>query len=155
MARKVETYGTITAGVLRISYRSKFDEALRSFPDCRVRVTVEKLYRKRSTLTENGTGENGYYHHIVVTAYQQGAWETQQRMLSHDQAHEELKNNCNYKEYHNEETGTVMRTILSTATLTTVEFEEYLDRCRAFIEEWFGIRVPMPNEQAELELKSN
>lgn len=155
MERKVETYGSVTAGKLSISYRSKFEQAIRCLPDCRVRVTVEKLYRKRSTFTENGTGQNGFYHHIVVTYYQQGAWETQQRTLTHDQAHEELKNNCNYKEYYNEETGTVMRTILSTSTLTTIEFEEYLQRCREFIEEWFSIRVPLPNEQGELELKSN
>ena len=57
---KIETYGSIQEGVLKISYRSKFDEAVRMMPDCRVRVIVEKLYKKRSTFTENGTGQNGY-----------------------------------------------------------------------------------------------
>jgi len=27
-----------------------------------------------------------------------------------------------------------------------VEFEEYLDRCRKWIFEWFSIEVPLPNE---------
>ena len=76
-------------------------------------------------------------------------------MLNHNDAHSELKANCNYIERYNEDTGVIMRSIESTADLSTVQFEEYLTRCREFILEWFGVRVPLPNEQCELELKNN
>jgi hypothetical protein len=59
---------------------------------------------------------------------------------------------CNAKEVVNTKTGEILTVGLSTATLTTVEFEEFLDKCRKFIFEWFGINVPLPNEQMEMEL---
>lgn len=148
--RRIEATGTISNGLLKIAYRSKFDNALKAFEDCRVTVTVEKIYRKRSTRTIQGRGQCGYYFGIVVNEYRRGAWEMQQRLLSTDDAHAELKANCNYVERYNDETGSVSRCVNSTADLTTVQFEEYLDRCREFIHEWFGIRVPLPNEQGEL-----
>lgn len=148
--RKTEEYGYIKDGKLHINYRSRFDSGIRMMGDCRVTIKVERRYKKRSTIGDNGTGQNGYYFGIVVSEYRRGAWETQQRILSTDDAHAELKANCNYVERYNDETGLVCRTINSTADLTTVQFEEYLDRCREFINEWFGIRVPMPNEQGEL-----
>lgn len=127
-------------------------DQLRSWPDCRFKLVAERIYRKRSTRTENGLGENGYYWGIVLSEYVTGAYEIQQRVIDKKQAHQELKANCNFIEHCNEDTGEIMKELKSTANLTTVEFEEYLDRCRAFISEWFGINVPMPNEQGELEL---
>lgn len=153
MERRIETYGSIKDGIKKISYRDKFMEQWDLWPDCRFRLSVERLYQKRSTKTENGLGENGYYHGIVCSEYALGAYETQQRVISKDTAHQELKANCNFKEHVNEETGQIMRCILSTANLSTVEFEEYMDRCRAFILEWFGRYVPMPNEQSEMDLE--
>lgn len=153
MKRKIETYGSVKDGVVKISYRDRFMQQLKSWPNCRIRLVAEKIYRKRSTLTENGLGQNGYYFGIVCAEYVEGAWDIQHRQVTRLEAHEELKANCNYREHVNEDTGSVMKEILSTANLTTVEFEEYLDRCRAFILEWFGRDVPLPNEQGEMELK--
>jgi len=65
--KRVETFGTIEKGLLKIGYRDKFLEAIKSMPDCRIKIRVEKLYKKRSTYTYNeetekqGTGQNGYY----------------------------------------------------------------------------------------------
>ncbi len=36
--------------------------------------------------------------------------------------------------------------IRSTTELSTSEFEEYLERCRCFGSEFFGLDIPMPNE---------
>ncbi len=36
--------------------------------------------------------------------------------------------------------------VRSTSELTTSEFEEYLERCRVFGAEFFGLDIPMPNE---------
>lgn len=159
--RKIETYGHVDeSGILKISYRSKFDDAVKIFAGQRIRLSVERLYKKRSTvlLHDDGSvtrGQNGYYHAVIVNEYRNGAWETQQRMIDSKAAHEELKANCNYFEYYNEQTGEVMRTIRSTADYTTVQFEEYLTRCRAFILEWYGIDCPLPGTQTEMELKIN
>ena len=143
--RKIETYGHIKDGKLNISYRSKFLTALKLFDDCRVRVVVEKLYRKRTT------PENAYYHAVIVREFKNGWEETQGEQITHNEAHEMLKYNCNYTEIINEDTGEVLRKGNTTTKQSTVEAEEYYDRCRAFILEWFGIIVFLPNEQSELE----
>lgn len=152
MIRRIETYGHVDdSGILKISYRDKFNQAVKVYTGCRVKVTVEKLYKKRSIekVHEDGhvtRAQNGYYFGVVVNEYRNGAWETQQRTINSDEAHSELKANCNYQDHFNDTTGEVMRSIKSTADLTTIEFEEYLTRCREFILEWFGITVPLPNE---------
>lgn len=157
---KIETYGHVDeTGVLKISYRDKFNQQVKIFTGRRIRLVVEPLYKKRSTIGLNENGEltrlqNGYYFGVIVNEYRNGAWETQQRVLSSDQAHQELRANCNYIEKYNDETGEVMRAVISTADLTTVQFEEYLTRCRAFILEWFGIDCPLPNEQTELKFNT-
>lgn len=79
--RKIETYGSITSGRVKISYRDKFMDQLRSWPDCRFKLVAERIYRKRSTRTENGLGENGYYWGIVLSEYVTGAYEVQQRVF--------------------------------------------------------------------------
>ena len=158
--RKLEVYGSVDdSGILKISYREKFNQAVKAFAGRRIRLVVEPLYKKRSTvkIQDDGTvtkAQNGYYFGVIVNEYRNGAWETQQRMLNSDQAHDELKANCNYLDFYNEDTGVVMRSIQSTADLTTVQFEEYLTRCRAFILEWYGIDCPLPGIQTELELKT-
>jgi hypothetical protein len=154
--RRIETYGHVTEdGILKISYRVKFDQAVKLFAGARIKLTVEKLYKKRSTSGQNENGDytrlqNGYYFGVVINEYRNGAWEMQQRVIGINEAHEELKANCNYEDHFNEQTGLVMRKIKSTSDLTTVEFEEYLTRCREFILEWFQITVPLPGEQTKI-----
>ena len=149
--RKVESYGSVTDdGVLKVSYKDRFNDAVKVFRGRRIRITVEPLYKKRSTLTVNGRGQNGYYMGIVVYEFREGYLDTYGEPISAANAHEILKRECNGSSMLNEKTGEVVTIGKSTADLTTVEFEEYLDRCRAFILEWFGRTVLKPNEQAEI-----
>lgn len=156
--RKLESYGNIKDGKLRISYRDRFDEQIARMEDCRVRVTVEKLYKKRSTKAinpetgEESGGQNAYYWGVVVYEFCEGFYEMNQAPISQKEAHEILKAHCNYREIVNHKTGEVKQIAQSTSTLTTVQFEEYLTCCREFVEEWFGRRIPLPNEQVEMEL---
>lgn len=129
---------------------SKFMEAMKSF-EGRLKVTVEKKRNNRSL------NQNAYYWGCVVQFYVQGIAEMWGEKIGSEQAHEDLKRECNWIEKVKEETGEVRRFVLSTTELTTTEFEEYLERCRRFLHEYFGITVPLPNEQAdfhfELDLK--
>jgi len=141
--RKLETYGKVENGILKISYRDKFKEALKLFPDCRILLTIEKLYK------HNSKEQRGYYWAVIVYLYKLGAWETQQRQITADQAHNELKLNCNFDEKYNEKTGEMAR-FINSSEQTTVEREEYHIRCRQFILDWFGIDVPLPNQQLKI-----
>ena len=141
---KTETYGEIKDGELHIVRRKDFIQSLKSMPNCRVIVTVAKAYKKRSN------PQNAYLHGVVVNDFMTGFKETTGEDIKHDDAFEILKFYCNYKEVPNELTGEIMKVPLTSTTLSTTQFEEMLDRMRAFIFEWFGITTMLPNEQSEL-----
>jgi len=144
--REVETYGSIDEnGRLTISKRDQFAQTLTLLKKCRVRVRVEKLYKKRSL------EQNGYYRGVICEAYKWGIWQTQQRLISNEEAHNELIYNCGSIERVNEDTGEVGRFKISTTKLSTLDAEEYYKKCRMFIFDWTGEDVPLPNEQSELE----
>lgn len=145
--RKVETYGRVIGGKLEISYRDRFNRAVSALPDCRVMVTVEKCYRKRST------EQNAYYWGVIVNECAEGVYDMTGQMITKEDAHHLLKSRCNPVELHNETTGEVVAIGGSTATMTTVQMSEYWQRCREFILDFFGRTVPEPNEQTELWLK--
>lgn len=158
--RKLETYGTIKNGILKISYRDKFAQNIKLFDDCRIKLTVQKLYKKRSTKTyrddgSEGNGQNGYYWTIIVSEFCDGFTQITGEQIINKRAHEILKAKCNFKELVNHKTGEIITIPLSTSNLNTVEFEEYCERCRAFIFEWMGKTIPLPNEQSELEFTTN
>lgn len=50
----------------------------------------------------------------------------------------------------NETTGEVVKLPMSTTELSTIEFEEYLDRIRIFADEFLNIIIDLPNEQSQL-----
>lgn len=156
--REIRVPIRIEGGAIKIPRRSMFDAAVKTLPDCLGELIVRKKYNRRSSKTyhddgSEGLGQNGYYHAVIVPAYQAGVYDEQRRIIDHKAAHEELKWNCNYEEVVNEETGVVARYARSTADMTTVEFEEYLERCRVFVMEWFGVDCPLPGEQAQIIFK--
>ena len=64
--KTVSTSAKIEAGKLKISYRDRFTEAIKALPDGRYKLTLEKVYNKRSNL------QNGYYWAVVVPMVQDG-----------------------------------------------------------------------------------
>lgn len=135
-------YTEMKDGRLAPSASAKLEQACQNFTG-RIKITVEK---KRNTRSLN---QNAYYWGCIVQFYVQGIDDMWGEKIGSDQAHEDLKRECNWYEKVNEETSEVKRFFKSTADLTTTEFEEYLERCRRFILEYFTITVPLPNEQTE------
>ena len=146
--KKIIYPGIIKNGLLHIVLRKAFDHEVAmfgmirgEFKDVRVFVSVEKVYKKRSN------PQNAYYHGVIVFKFAELYLEQTGEKITSDEAHEMLKAQCNSKEVINQLTGEVRTLPQTTTKLTTVEFEEYLERCRAFILEWFGCVIPLPNEQ--------
>lgn len=154
---EVKTHASVKDGKLKVFYRDKFLQGIASLGDTDGELIYRKRFKKRSTKSyhEDGTeglGQNGYYWSVIVTEYQNGCLQEQGRYITLEQAHEELKSNCSYVEHVNEDTGSIMRQLRNTSGMTTVQFEEYLESCRQFIYEWFGVTIPLPNEQVEMNL---
>ena len=156
MARKVETFASIENGVMKITHRDKFYEIVKQQPDSRGILTYVKKYKHRSTYTydeetgKQGKGQNGYYHLIIVGLFVEGWYDMTGEIIIPEQAHEKLKEYCNGKDYVNEQTGKIVRLGSTTRDQTTVEAEEYYQRCRDWMYENFNIVCPLPNEQLEI-----
>ena len=136
---KVDSNGNLQANVSK-----QIRNLLKSFADSSVVVEIAKKRKHRSN------NQNRYYWSVVVQYFKQGVLEMWGENIDSQQAHEYLKLHCNYKELINESTGEVIKLPKSTTENNTLEFEEYLDRCRKLIYEYFNIVVPLPNEQSEL-----
>jgi hypothetical protein len=131
-------------GTLQKNVSKQIRQQLLSLVGQSVIIEISKKRKQRSVV------QNGYYWGVVVQFFKDGALDMWGEHLDSEQCHEYLKTNCNYKELINTNTGEVTKMPQSTKDTNTLEFEEYLDRCRKFIYEYFNIVVPLPNEQAEL-----
>jgi len=136
--KKIEAYVKILKGSLTMEDKNKFFEAVRSLPDGLYNLVLEFIYDNRTS------PQNRYYWGVVVKAYAMGASESSGKPISRLQAHEAMKLEFNPIEIINEKTGEVKTLPGSTRTLSTVEFSEYTENCRNFIQEWFNIETPDP-----------
>jgi hypothetical protein len=149
--RETKTYGELDPdGILKIFHRTEFMKSLKVlFGDSkakslRVELVVRKLYKKRSN------EQNRYYWGVIVNDFVTGFTEITGQEITPQEAHELLKTNCNGIELNNQITGEILKVGKSTTQLSTVEMEEYFDRCRIFNLEYFGITTLLPGEQAEI-----
>lgn len=112
----------------------------------RVRIRINVVRARRSI------PQNRYYWAVVCNLCAKGMTMQWGRPVSAEEAHEVLKRECNGRDIINRNTGEIVRSGQSTAELTKGEWEEYMDRCRVWIHDWFEIIVPLPNEQLAADL---
>ena len=145
---KLEALGKVDRnGIMRIHNRHIFDSMLLNhFKDKDVEVVVKTAKKNRSN------NQNRYYWGVVIPIVQQGIFDTQGDWMTAEQTHQFLKTNFNYSEKVNEKTGEVLRFTNLTSYLSTIDFEIYMDKIRAFSDEYFGVIIPMPNEQTTINL---
>lgn len=121
--------------------RPLFNEWLRKYPDgTRFSVAFTRQGNRRSNR------QNGYYWAVIVESFRHGALQEWGEYIDKQDAHETLKANCLYTERVNETTGEVIRITGSTGSNDTWDQEEYHEKCRNLIHEFFGIEVPLPGE---------
>ena len=107
----------------------------------RYAATVKHLEGREFELTlrarpkKRSLNQNAYYHGVVVDMIAREAG------YSSEEAHEALK--AKFLRIHDD---SALPTVRSTTSLTTLEFENYLDQCRQLAAEMFGLYVPLPNE---------
>jgi hypothetical protein len=143
--KKTTTTGHIKDGLLITHHREKFVQSVACLSDGQVKITVERVYRKRSLC------QNSYYWGVIVNEFVEGYKDTTGEKISAENAHECLKMKCNGIEITNKETGEILTVGQSTAEMTTVQTMEYYEACIRFIAEFFGRAVPAPNEQLTIE----
>lgn len=143
--RELTTYGTITDGELKIHRRDAFIRSM-ALLSGRVELIIRKVYRRRST------PQNAYYWGVIVGIAAECLSDAAGEAISKEQAHETLKTQCNQIEIINKQTGEMVQIPGTTTQMTTTQAEDYYERCRRWLAEWFGADVPEPNEQTKLDL---
>lgn len=112
-------------------------------------ITLEvRLNRRRRS-----EQQNSYYWKVVVGLVRKALMEEHGEMYTKDEVHGILKQQCNWREITNEESGESIKIPKSTRDLNTLEFEEYEERCRRFAAEFLGVDIPLPNENTDAELE--
>ena len=132
----------VQGGIIAPSDAKKLRDTLCLY-EGRVDITMDK-HRRNMSLSQRG-----YYMQVICTAFQHGAREQWGEELDKEEAHDNLKKLCNYIE--RVDKNEVIRITKSTKYLTTLDSEVYFEKCRRQIFTYFGIVVPLPGEQSDIQ----
>lgn len=111
--------------------------------------TIDVWFKKRSNKRSNN--QNKYYWGVIVPIFQNSMSDMWGEIWDKSDVHEFLKANCNYEEIINKETGEVLRKTKSTTENSTTEQEFFHEKCRNLCRDFFNTKIPLPNEDLELE----
>jgi hypothetical protein len=127
--------GTIKEGKLFLDKTVQFKQHLQTFPTGkRVEVTVERLKHPRSNQ------QNRYYFGVVVHEIA--------KHTGHEpeQVHELLKQMFSPKWHYPAGLIGAAGIPTSTTRLDTLEFTDYIEKCRLWANEFLGLQIPLPGE---------
>lgn len=138
---KIQLFSKIEGGHISDGCRKAITNALKSLEGRFAMITIEERKRNRSL------SQNAYMWGVVippiVTAFNEYG-----NNVDSEQVHEFLKDEVGkLTKMVVLPDGEVKRISGSTAELKTMEFEDYLERVRAWAAEVLGIQIPMPNER--------
>ena len=128
----------------QITNKQVIRKAFEALNDGRYLVSIES--------NKNRSGQqNRYYFGCVLPLVKDGLIDVGYREIStNEETHDLMKYMFLKKQIANEETGEVIESIGSTTKLSTIEFNDYIDRIAQFAAEMLGVVIPPPNSQTEL-----
>jgi hypothetical protein len=136
---KIEIESKVLNGKLETN-RELLSDVIKSLEGKDIIITIEKRRKKRSN------PQNAYYFGLVIPLMKQGFYNSLGEHVGTDEIHTFLKNRFLFKEIVNENNAEIIKMPQSTTELSTIQFEEYLDKIREFGLEFLGITIPLPNE---------
>lgn len=142
---KVEILTSIANGVFKRN-RNLVLDAIKSFEGVEVRITLEKLKKKRSN------NQNAFYWGVVIPLIQNGLKEATGEFRSADNIHYRilLPLFSPINEIVNTETGEVVNEKLTSSDMTTTQFCEFIMEVQKWSAEFLGVDIPSPNEDIHL-----
>jgi hypothetical protein len=136
---KIEIESKVLNGKLEKN-RELLSDVIKSLEGKDIVIIIEKKRKKRSN------PQNSFYHGVVIPLMKQGFYNSLGEHVGTDEIHTFLKNRFLFKEIVNEQNAEIIKMPQSTTELTTIQFEEYLDKIREFSTEFLGIQIPLPND---------
>jgi hypothetical protein len=142
MALSPVIYGEVRNGKLVADDPDQLKAAFRCHEGKRVSVEVKRWRKNRST------PQNDYYWGVIVQLAGEALGYEPKISEDKDAVHEILKWHCNF-EMRVVGRGVDRKEIqapLSTANISTTDFEAYCERCRQWAGRELSLYIPLPNE---------
>ena len=142
---KIQITSSVQNGLLNRN-RNLIMDAIKSFEGKEVLITFEKPKKKRTN------SQNSYLWSVLYPITQEAIKNEWGEIWNIEKIHEFYKIQFNVIEKVNEDTGQIIKLPKSTTENTTTQQEEYHLQIREFLQEWFNITAPLPNEDLTLQL---
>lgn len=140
---KIDQYGFIKDGKLKILNRDRFNEDLREFPDCDVQIIVKRKGKRSSP-------QNRYYWGIVVDEIRREFLRRGSRHTK-EEIHEALKLKFNPQQEINPDTGELLLEVgQSTTEMNKDEMAEYITRIIEWANTSLEIIIPEAGTQTAI-----
>ena len=145
MELKLNYFGKVENGNLKIKGRKQFDFELQQFEGKEVEITIKKKRNRRSN------NLNRYIHGVLfiecLAAFREVGFD---EIKTPEQCKEILK--AKFLKYNivNEKSGEVLESYKNTSELTNTECCAFIDDVIKFAAESLNYNIPYPNEQASI-----
>lgn len=140
---KIEQYGFVKDGELKILNRKRMDAEIKAFPNCDVQIIIKKKGKRSNP-------QNRYYWGIVIDAIRREFLRRGDKYTP-EEIHEGLKAKFNPKSTGDKETGDVLFITGETTTeMNKDEFGEYLNRIIEWVNKNLEIEIPEAGKQTEM-----
>lgn len=142
---KLEYFGDVDqAGILKLTNKTGLSNDLHYFKGKKVRMTIEEASKRSNA-------QNKYFHAVCVPIVRAHlidlGWK---EAKSSDWVKDYIKFHCLIKEYHNEDTGEVIKSLGKTSGLSVAEFIDFIADIQHWAASELGLIIPDPNEQTDL-----
>lgn len=140
---KIEQYGYVKDGELKILNRKRFDAEIKAFPNCDVQILVKKKGKRSNP-------QNRYYWGIVIDEIRRELLRRGDKYTP-EEIHEGLKAKFNPKSTGDKETAeAIFITGATTTELNKEEFAEYLNRIIEWANKSLEIIIPEAGSQTQM-----
>ena len=137
--KKITAIGNITEGKLAINSRKVFADDLTKAPNGKVKITVEKYYRKASPL------QFGYLYAVVYPLFLLALNDAGYEFVTVDEVDIFAKTLWANKDILNRETGEIVKVPLSKSEFKTVDQMVFVQKIREYASEYLSTDIPDPN----------
>lgn len=135
-------YGTVAEDGKISLPGEQMRKEVRVFAGKEIVVTIRRARKHRTS------PQNRYYHGVVVERIRQGLADMGDPLFP-EQVHEMLKMQFLRRQKTDEHGELLYEYTESTASLNTVEFTEYLEKCIRFAAEFLGEVIPPPPQEGK------
>lgn len=141
---KITVESVVRQGKLDQNISSHLSMCLRNMEGKRVRITLEEAKRRRSN------NQNAYYWGVVIPIIL-AMFKDAGNDVDETEVHEYLKEHIGGLKHVMTTPDGIRKSVVTSSTkLTTQEFEDYMEKVRAWAAE-FDLIIPLPNEGIEYE----